>query len=865
MRDQRLLRWVVFLMPAVMPSVTSLAQPATGYLARPTINLGEAAPAPTNLVLNPPPARGVKPALQPTGGFAVDTDSREQVREFYNALYPISENVAQYSTADVSSCTPGHNTNSFQQAELLRINWYRAMAGMPAAIYLDPIDNWGSQQMAVIMSANNALNHDPPSTYTCYNTFAAGYAGGDQSLGADGADAITDFIWDFGAKNNEVGHRRWILYPEEIVMGVGDVPAAGTNAAANLTYVFDPLSFGARPATRQPYVAWPPEGYVPYQVVFPYWSFALTNADFTNATVTMASNGVPVSVAIQTNQVGFGENTIVWVPMGLDATTEGTSFPFSDTDTVYNVTVGNINYNGAIIQYSYNVTVFDPAMPGADYVATAVSGPAQATVNGANPYSVTPSQNPYATSYNLLMAQLVSGNLADSANHGLTNFTTSPPPLYPIITNPPVGSGNCFHLCHTNPTSQYLQLNELLFPSNTTMFSFASLLGYATTNEVAYVQASTNNGGTWQNLFTEVGSGGSGESSFTSHSLSLSNYAGLPTMVRFDYSFTGGSYYPEADPFVGWCLENTVVTNTLQMINLATNTSSVTNIVSGNLADSANNGLVNFTVSPPPYYYVITNPPAGAEPACFHLCHLDPASQLMQLNEVLAPTAGTTVSFNSLLAYASPDETALVEVSTNNGATWDDLFAETGLPDNQQPVQSSFSPQSVSLSPFAGQLTWLRFNYSFTGGEYWPYSDPDTGWDLEDILVTNTLQQVITTVNTTNFTFTPMQTGNYVLQAQPVVFGQYPLDPGPIKQITAVVGPPVLMMSRPVLTNQQVWLNFTESGGPATSFHLLQTPQLTASWTTNSAATFTTNVPGSSYRFTVTTNSAKEFYRVQTP
>ena len=336
-------------------------------------------------------------------------------------------------------------------------------------------------------------------------------------------------------------------------------------------------------------------------------------------------------------------------------------------------------------------------------------------------------------------------------------------------------------------------------------------------------------------------------------------------MVRFDYSFTGGSYYPEADPFVGWCLENIVVTNTLQMINLATNTSSVTNIVSGNLADSANNGLGNFTVSPPPYYYVITNPPAGAEPACFHLCHLDPASQLMQLNEVLVPTASTTVSFNSLLGYASPEETALVEVSTNNGATWDDLFAETGLPDNQQPVQSSFSPQSVSLSPFAGQLTLVRFNYSLTSGEYWPYSDPDTGWDLEDILVTNTQQQVITTVDTTNFTFTPTQTGTYLLQAQPVVFGQYPLDPGPVKQITAVVGPPSLMMSRPVLTNQQVWLNFTVSGGPATSFHLLQTPQLTASWTTNSAATLTTNVPGSSYRFTVTTNSAREFYRVQTP
>jgi hypothetical protein len=170
----------------------------------------------------------------------------------------------------------------------------------------------------------------------------------------------------------------------------------------------------------------------------------------------------------------------------------------------------------------------------------------------------------------------------------------------------------------------------------------------------------------------------------------------------------------------------------------------------------------------------------------------------------------------------------------------------------------------VSLSQYAGQLTLLRFNYAFTGGEFWPYSDPDTGWDLEDIVVINALQQAVTTVNTTNFTFVPAQSGTYILQAQAVIFGQYPLDFGPVEQVTAV-GTLGLRMSTPVLTNQQVMLNFTVSGGSASSFHLLQTPGLTAGWTTNTAAAFITNVPGSSYRFTVTNNSARQYYRVQTP
>jgi len=76
---------------------------------------------------------------------------------------------------------------------------------------------------------------------------------------------------------------------------------------------------------------------------------------------------------------------------------------------------------------------------------------------------------------------------------------------------------------------------------------------------------------------------------------------------------------------------------------------------------------------------------------------------------------------------------------------------------------------------------------------------------------------------------------------------------------------PTIVLSQPMLTNNQVLLNFTVSGGSATTFHLLQNANLMVPWTTNSTAAFTTNVPGSSYRFTTTNNSSLEFYKVQTP
>ena len=546
------------------------------------VSLGEAAPWPTNLTTLP----GPRPRIQTvTGGFVVNTDSREQARDFYNAIYPTSDNVPINSTADVSNCVPGTNALSFQQAALRRINWFRAMAGEPANVVYNSTYNSEAQQMAVMISKNNQLNHNPPTSWLCYTADGASVATGNQAYGYNGAEAISGYIWDFGAGNNEVGHRRWILYPQEQIMGTGDVPPTGASyLAANLTYVFDSSIGGTRPATRQPYVAWPPEGFVPYPVVYPYWSFALTNANFTNATVTMRSNGVSVATSIQPYQIYYGENTLVWVPMGLDATSQGTTFPFNGTDTVYSVTVTNIKAGMITTGFTYTVTVFDPAVPGTDYVATAVSGTNTPYLNTTNAYTCTPLANANVSNYLWLTAQPTNGNLTDNATNGLTNFTIVPAPIYSVITNPPAGTGKCFHLCHTNPVSQYLQMNEVILPATNTTFSFSSLLGFAANTETASVQASPDGGITWQNLFVESGCyNGTGspsqcETTFTPHTYSLSNYVGHATLLRFVYALPGsGIYFNTTDSYIGWCIENIVVTNAQQAVNLATNSTVATN------------------------------------------------------------------------------------------------------------------------------------------------------------------------------------------------------------------------------------------------------------------------------------------------
>ena len=461
-----------------MVTISSFARPLHAQ-----VTLGDAPRAPQDV--SGLPGGGPHPRTA-TGGFSVDTGSREQVREFYNAVYTSSDGTPINSTAVTSNCIPGTNSPAFVNVTLRRINWFRALAGIPAAVTFDAGESTEDQAAALMMSEHGALQHVGSwSGWDCFSSDGTNAsANSNLALGYDGPDAITGYILDNGANNYEVGHRRWILYPQTLVMGTGDVPAENSYDAANATWVFDANLFGPRPATRTPYVAWPPAGYVPHQVVYPQWSFALSNADLSAATVTMTSNGVAVTVARQSYAVGYGENTLVWYPTSLNPAT-ATAFPFGGTDTVYSITISNVVVSGVTNKFTYNVTLFDPATTGADYVPLLISGTSQPDVNAGNPYSCTPASNPNTMGYQWLTAQATNGNLVDNALNGLTNFTISPVPIYPIVTNPPVGSGKCFHLSHTNPVPQLLQLKELLFPSNTTAVSFKSLLGYASSSQVA--------------------------------------------------------------------------------------------------------------------------------------------------------------------------------------------------------------------------------------------------------------------------------------------------------------------------------------------------------------------------------------------
>jgi len=285
---------------------------------------------------------------------AVDTSSRSVVVSFFNSEYTPSLSVPMQWTGNVAACAAGITSQAYVDATFQMINFYRGMAGLVDATNATSY-NQNAQEAALMMSANSALSHDPPSNWTCWTSGGDAAAGASNlALGNAGPHAMIAYMRESGSFNYFVGHRRWILYPRRNLFGTGSV--GETTTSANALYVF--TSTVTRPPTPDK-VAWPPEGYVPYQVVYPRWSLSLNTGavvSFASADVSMTEGITPVSLSVVSRtDNGYGDNTIVWEPSGL-------SFTPGAQDRVFTVTVSDIMVNGTPQTEVFNVIVIDPSV-----------------------------------------------------------------------------------------------------------------------------------------------------------------------------------------------------------------------------------------------------------------------------------------------------------------------------------------------------------------------------------------------------------------------------------------------------------------------------------------------------------------------
>lgn len=227
-----------------------------------------------------------------------------------------------------ASCFAGKLSEKSKKVVLNRINYFRRLAGIYDSCSFDPALSEMAQKAAFMMDVNDRLNHYPASSWKCYSKEGAQAAGkSNLSLGYGFLDALEGQIDDDGSGNEAVGHRRWILNPENARFGFG------STLKAMCLYVVD-TDLGNKYKTnfdKSKAVCWPAKDYFPIDLVPVRWSFSLADADFKNAQVTVKVNGVKQNCKKEKVFIGYALNSLVWSLTGA-----------INAESTYEVTISNV-------------------------------------------------------------------------------------------------------------------------------------------------------------------------------------------------------------------------------------------------------------------------------------------------------------------------------------------------------------------------------------------------------------------------------------------------------------------------------------------------------------------------------------------
>lgn len=279
-------------------------------------------------------------------GDTTEAQKRQQAIDDYRSLYLTSNTTASW-TGSVSACSAGAVSTDMHTKTLKRINFYRKLVGLPYNMQFTTLLNEKAQKAALMMEANNRLDHFPTSAWACYTADGAAAAGqSNLAQGGIGSGAIDLYMQDFGTGNEAVGHRRWLLFTRAKTFGHGS-----TNTFNAIYCLHNFSNPGLAPSLTPDFIAYPPKGYVVKDLFVPQqrWSFSIPDADFSTVSVTVKNaDNIQITTVPYPIQSGYGDNTFVFVPTI-------NSYAFAK-DTKYSVEIKNVKVNGVLKTYNYDVT-----------------------------------------------------------------------------------------------------------------------------------------------------------------------------------------------------------------------------------------------------------------------------------------------------------------------------------------------------------------------------------------------------------------------------------------------------------------------------------------------------------------------------
>jgi uncharacterized protein YkwD len=204
-------------------------------------------------------------------------------------------------SGSTSGCNAGDISATGRQNALKIVNLYRFIAGLP-----EVTDNAGwdaaQQECALMMQANGALSHTPPTNWNCYTAAGAGAAGQSNIATTPGVSAIDLYMADPGNPTT-IGHRRWILSNS-----LGPIATGSTSGYSCLRVI------GGSGNAGKPWMGFPPAGQVPFQMFNASfssvdsvgWTVQSDSINLSGAAVTVTDGGNNMPVTVSQLAGGYG-------------------------------------------------------------------------------------------------------------------------------------------------------------------------------------------------------------------------------------------------------------------------------------------------------------------------------------------------------------------------------------------------------------------------------------------------------------------------------------------------------------------------------------------------------------------------------
>ncbi len=202
---------------------------------------------------------------------------------------------------NVASCNAGDVASPGRPNALKLVNLYRWLAGLPEVTESSSMDSQ-VQECALMMDANNALSHTPPTNWACYNATGAAAAGKSNIATTPGVQAVDLYMSDPGNPTT-IGHRRWILSNSLGPIGVGSTSSYSCM-----------MVIGGSGNAGKAWVAYPPAGQVPLQLFTisfqsvdqTGWTIQSDSINLASAQVTVTDAGTNRPVTVTQLLSGYG-------------------------------------------------------------------------------------------------------------------------------------------------------------------------------------------------------------------------------------------------------------------------------------------------------------------------------------------------------------------------------------------------------------------------------------------------------------------------------------------------------------------------------------------------------------------------------